>query len=414
MPRRPARVERHGRPPASGRPVASNTTQDITAVDYRGPGDLYYATANGQIFKNGALQLSVPGVSFTGIELNPSGTAGLATANNGKLYRYNGTTWGARQPGELHVQPHLPRQRRTLPRTFTPTGNLTGVSWKDDTTAYVSSADRGVVLKTTNGGTTWIDVSRQSDGTCFADEGSSVLFTDVATVKGTDLVYVLGDSFGHRQFSADGFAGPASLRDNSSVNCFNVPVKIALDQDNPNRSFAVAKCGGSLSMEFSSDGAVTYEGLSYPIGSGNNISTLYDVAIAGGNAIAVGDGGVIVTSPDGLKGYFQPADGSEATTGWRAVDKFDANNAAVGGLGGKLVISTAAGTIPDLIPPGRHHQRAGQRDRRARRSRTPRTSPTTPAARASTPRRSSGPRTGCRRSRRTPPGSRSPAPASTR
>src|SRR6185295_7923238 len=65
----------------------------------------------------------------------------------------------------------------------------------------------------------------------------------------------------------------------------------------------------------------------------------------------VGDGGVILTSPDGIKAYFQPADGSEATTGWRAVDKFDANNAAVVGAGGKLVTSTQASTIPDLIAP---------------------------------------------------------------
>ena len=65
----------------------------------------------------------------------------------------------------------------------------------------------------------------------------------------------------------------------------------------------------------------------------------------------VGDGGAILISPDGLKAYFQPADGTEATTGWRAVDKFDANNAAVGGAGGKLVVSTQANTIPDLIAP---------------------------------------------------------------
>ncbi len=64
-------------------PVASNTTQDITAVDYRAADQLYYATSNGKIFKSGVEQLSVPGETFTGIELNPSGTAGLATANNG-------------------------------------------------------------------------------------------------------------------------------------------------------------------------------------------------------------------------------------------------------------------------------------------------------------------------------------------
>ena len=208
------------------------------------------------------------------------------------------------------------------------------------------------MLKSTNAGVNWSDVSRQSDGTCFADPGFGATLSDVATVKATDLVYVVTDSFGGRRFSADGFAGPTAVRNNTSVNCFDVPMKIAVDQDNPNRNFMVGKCAGSLAFGFSSDGGVTYDiSLEYANGNGSNITSLYDVALAGGNAIAVGDGGVILTSPDGLKAYFQPADGSEATTGWRAVDKFDVNNAAVVGVGGKLVISTQAGTIPDLIAP---------------------------------------------------------------
>jgi len=206
------------------------------------------------------------------------------------------------------------------------------------------------VLRSTNGGVNWSDVSRRSDGVCFADPGSNSILSDVATLKGTDQVYLVTDSFGARRFSADGFAGPAAERNNSSVNCFDVPSKIAVDQDNPNRNFVVAKCVSSLAFGFSSDGGVNYDiSLEYP--NGNSFASLYDVALAGGTAIAVGDSGVILISPDGLKAYFQPADGGEATTSWRAVDKFDANNAAVVGVGGKLVVSTQASAIPDLIAP---------------------------------------------------------------
>ncbi len=330
---------------------ASGTTQDITAVDYRAQDQLYYATANGQILKNGAVQLSVPGVTFTGIELNPSGTAGIATANNGKLYRFDGSTWTLKSLASTSFNHQCPGSGSFV-RNFTPTGNLTAVSWKDDSTAYVSSADRAVLLKTTNGGVNWTDVSRQADGTCFADAGSNVIFSDVATQQGTDNVWVATDSFGGRRFSGDGFAGPAAERNSTSVNCFDVPSKIAVDQDNPNRNFMVAKCAGSLSMGFSSDGGVSYDiSLDYPNFNASSITSLYDVALAGGSAIAVGDGGVILTSPDGLKAYNQPADGTEATTGWRAVDKFDAGNAAVVGAGGKLVVSTQASSIPDLVAP---------------------------------------------------------------
>jgi hypothetical protein len=332
-------------------PQASGTTQEITAIDYRAVNDIYVATANGQILRNGTVQLNAPGVTFTGIELNPSGTAGLATATLGKLYRYNGTTWSLVNLANTTRNHSCPGSGFFL-QTATPTGNLTGVSWKDDTTAYVAGADRGVLLKTTNGGTGWFDVSRRSDGTCFADPGFGAILSDVATVKGTDTVYVLTDSFAARRISSDGFASPAAERNTTAVNCFDVAMKIAVDQDSPNRSVAVGKCAGSLSNGFSSDGGTSYElGFDYANGSGSNITTLYDVAIGGGSAIAVGDGGTILLSPDGLKGYFQPADGAEATTGWRAVDKFDLNNAAVGGVGGKLVVSTQANTIPDLVAP---------------------------------------------------------------
>lgn len=332
-------------------PRASGTTQEITAIDYRGADDLYVATANGQILKNGVQQLSVPGVTFTGLELNPSGTAGLATATNGKLYRYNGATWSLVSLANTSRN-HMCPGSGAFPQNFTPTGNLTGVSWKDDTTAYVTGADRGVLLKTINGGTAWSDVSRRSDGTCFADPGFGAILSDVATVKGTDLVYVLNDSFAARRISSDGFASAAAERNTTAVNCFDTAMKIAVDQDSPNRSVAVGKCAGSLAIGFSTDGGTSYElGLNYANGSGSNITTLYDVAIGGGSAIAVGDGGTILLSPDGLNGYFQPADGTEATTGWRAVDKFDLNNAAVGGVGGKLVVSTQANTIPDLVKP---------------------------------------------------------------
>lgn len=330
----------------------SGTTQEITAVDYRAADQLYYATSNGQILKNGTVQLNVPGTTFTGIELNPSGTAGLATANNGKLYRFNGTTWSLVSLANTTFNHQCPGPDTTLLRTFTPTGNLTGVSWKDDATAYVSGADRGVVLKTGNGGASWTDVSRQADQSCFADAGFNAIFSDVAAVRGTDQVYVVTDSFGQRRFSSDGFASPAAVRNDSSVNCFDTPTKLAVDQDSPNRSVAVAKCAGGLSYGFSTDGGATYTlGSDIPNGSGSNITTLYDVALAGGSAIMVGDGGMILTSPDGLKSYVQPADGAEATTGWRAVDKFDGNNAAVGGVGGKLLVSTQAAAVPDLIAP---------------------------------------------------------------
>ena len=113
-----------------------------------------------------------------------------------------------------------------------------------------------------------------------------------------------------------------------------------------------AECGGGLAFGFSSDGGTSYDiSLEYPNGSGSSITSLYDVAIAGGTAIAVGDSGVILDLARRAEGVLPARRRREATSGWRAVDKFDANNAAVVGAGGKIVISTQASTIPDLIAP---------------------------------------------------------------
>ena len=47
--------------------------------------------------------------------------------------------------------------------------------------------------------------------------------------------------------------------------------------------------------------------------------TPYDVAQAGGTVIAAGDAGMILVSTDGVNFRHQPASGSQATAGWRAV-----------------------------------------------------------------------------------------------
>jgi len=333
-------------------PVASNTTEDITAVDQRGPGDVLYATANGKIFRNGVQQLSAPGVSFTDIALNPSGTVGLASAANGRLYRSTGATWAPVALGNPTRAPSSssPCGGNATTTTAPVTGNLVAVGWKDDSTAYVPATDEGVVLKTTNGGTNFTDVSRQVDGTCRA--GTNDVFSDVSVVPGTDLLYLVGRNFGARFFSSNGLASTAGRRGDTAANCFTQPQRIAVDPANPNRSFVVSGCSGSLQFGFSADAGVSYDiSLDYVNGSGDDLSGLSNVSLAGGSALAVGKAGAILVSPDGVKAYFQRADGIDLTTDWFAADKSTAGDAAVGGRGGRLITTTQANTIPDVVKP---------------------------------------------------------------
>jgi photosystem II stability/assembly factor-like uncharacterized protein len=333
-------------------PTASGTTGDIIAVDYQAPDRLWYATASGKIFKNGTEQLNAPGATFNDLAMNPSGTRGVAVANAGQLYRFNGTAWSLIPLTNTSYTDASPCSGGgPLPKTFTPTGNLTAVSWSNDTTAYVTSADRGVVLKTTNDGATWSDASRRNDGNCFVD-GSSSIITDVKALPGSDLVWFVDNNFGARHISSNGLASSSFVQGNSAVNCPGQRPQLALDTDNPNRTVVVDRCDGSLVFGFSTDGGTTYElAPDYINGEGSSLSGLNDVALAGGSALAVGNGGAILIVNNGRDAYFQRADGGDATNDWLAVDKFDANNAAVGGRGGRLLLSSTATTVPDVIAP---------------------------------------------------------------
>jgi hypothetical protein len=335
-------------------PTASGTAENITAVDYQAPDRLWYATAAGKIFKNGTQQFSVTGVSFNDLAMNPSGTAGVAVANGGKLYGFNGTAWSLialTNASYTDATPCNGTESPALTKNLTPTGNLTAAAWSNDTTAYVTSNERGIVLRTTNGGANWSDASRQSDGECFVDPGSATV-TDVKTIPGSDVVWFVDTNFGARSISSNGLASSTLREADSSVNCPDHRPQLALDTDNPNRSFVTDRCDGSLAFGFSEDGGATYLlGQDYVAGNGDSLTGLNDVAIAGGSALAVGNGGAILVSNNGRAAYFQRADGGDATNDWLAVDKFDANHAAIGGRGGRLLLSDAASTTPDVIAP---------------------------------------------------------------
>jgi hypothetical protein len=332
----------------------SGTTGDIAAIDYAAADRLLVATSNGQILRNGELRLTSAGTSFRDIALNPARTIGLATANNGKLFRSadGGATWTQVALPNVTFN-HTCGGGGPFVRNATVTGNLVAVSWASDTVAYVAAGDRGVVLKTTNGGATWTDVSRQADGTCFADPGSGASVTDVFALPGSDNVTLVTDNFGARRFSANGLTSSATAFNSSAVNCFDVPTRLAVDRVNPNRIFVVAACSGSLSFGASEDGGSTFD-LSFtyqPSGAGSGLTGMYDVDYAGSSALAVGNGGRIFVAPDTMNAYSQPADGPDATADWRAADKLDGDRAAVGGRNGRLVLTTQASAIPDLVAP---------------------------------------------------------------
>jgi photosystem II stability/assembly factor-like uncharacterized protein len=337
-------------------PTASGTTANITAIDDVAPGTLVYGTASGQLLKNGAVRSTNPGFSINDVALNPSGTIGLAAASNGRLLRSadGGDTWAVTSLANTSYtqttvcagSPGGPS-----PKNYTPAGNLNAVAWASDTVAYVVADDRGVVLKTTDGGASWNDASRQADNTCRVDTNGDLL-TDVGTVPGSDLVWFVGDGFGARFISSNGLASSTLRQSDSAVNCFDHRPRLALDPDSANRAFMVDRCSGSLQFGFTEDSGANWSlQRKYLAGETSSLNGLNDVAIAGGSALAVGNAGAILIANNGIDAYFQRADAALATTDWLAVSKRSATHAVVAGSGGALIQTDQATTTPDITAP---------------------------------------------------------------
>jgi photosystem II stability/assembly factor-like uncharacterized protein len=329
-------------------PIASNTTDTITALDNQGAGRLLYTTSAGKIFKNGTQVGNFPGVPLNDIAMSPDGTKGVAVGDGGKLYRSSnsGDTWTA----VAGLQTRPPSCPGTPVSPVALTDSLVAVAWADNVTAYATavpgaSDNNSPIQKSTNGGANWTEVNRLADGTCRIHD----VLTDVKAIPGSTSLYLLGRDFGDIYFSSDGLASSAAHR-SEAVNCFGKRPRLGLDEADPNRLFATDQCTGSLSLEFSSDGGSSFAALKYP-NSSDDLPGLFDTDVNGGTMLAVGNAGGIYNSLDGRNAYAQTADGALATRDWRAVGLSSATDAIVAGTGGAMAATSSANAIPDLIPP---------------------------------------------------------------
>jgi hypothetical protein len=336
-------------------PLASGTTQDITAIDYQSDAAAWFATSNGQLFyANGAgftLGGSFPGNSFDDVAFQPGGNVGYAVTVGGHAYRSidGGHSWSAVA---------LPVVRTGCSSaTTTSVPRLNAVVWADASTAYLvggSASTEPVVLRTTNATTAGTFTSLNSNGaTCLLSNDGDYITDGFAVPGNANALSFITEDFGAVFQSSDGFAS-ALAHTGDMINNFSNTPRMTFDPNNPNRIWAVDHAGsicGGLCFQYSeaagaSDNAMTL------VGSPADVKeNLYGVGFAGGTLVAAGDAGEIYTSVDGKNAYLQPAAGAQATTSWRAVGVADATHALVGGSGGALVKSTSANAIPDTTAP---------------------------------------------------------------
>ena len=325
-------------------PVASGTTASIDTIEYQGGDRLWYVTDDGRIYRRSGetpvIELNST-VNFNDIAIQPApSTLGLAVSAGGSIYRGLNATWTKMSTTDATYNHACPGSGGPYPKA-TPPGPYYAVEWVGATTAY-AVGDVGLVLRSTDAGLTWTDISRQPDGTCrLPARAVDVAF--VASAPGTG--YFLTDD-GRLFKTTDGLATAATQIGGPFCGPVNTTRTLVLDPAAPQRLFQTIACTNAGAIGVSSDGGATFKAPAWPQGATN--SGLRHLAFGGGTLVAVGVADKIFTSPDGASMYPQPAG---ITTDWRAVGVASATTAAVGGTGGALALTTQANVIPPAPPP---------------------------------------------------------------
>jgi photosystem II stability/assembly factor-like uncharacterized protein len=325
--------------------IATGTTEDITAVEYQSADRLWFATNNGHLYKvvNGVAQLKYTAssaTSFTDLEFQAGGGTGLAVGTNGVVVRSTnaGDTWS---PITLPASGHTGDQGCANPQQLA--SDLDSVTLDDTGRAWISG--RGSQLwSSSSAGSGW--VSANGNGTtCRVPRDVD----DVLLAPGS--VYFVTKYFGEVYLSNDGLLTPASQRPAPAGNGFTATRRVAGDPANPQRQWAVSpeQLGGSSFVARTTDGWST--SAAWGLASPTTLPPLYDVDAAGGTVLAVGDSGAVVTSTDGATFTVATAGTALASVPWRAVSLADGNNAAIGGVGGRLAVTAdAISTAPPPAP----------------------------------------------------------------
>jgi hypothetical protein len=324
--------------------VDTPTTQTITAIDYQG-GDRLWFTTSSAIYKrtNGgwAKQLDQPGTNFRAIEFNPSGTRGLAVGEAGAVWRFNGSAWTKVSPLLTYNQPYDGcYSSGSYTKTAPITADFLHVRWINDTTVFALSKTGGSVMRSTDGGATFDELSRRSNGACFIDYYDDWIDDVFVLPSNPQHMLFLTGYYNRVMLSSNGLASSAADRGGACGDRLNV--------DPANPSFMYVGGAGCSLFAVSENGGASW---SSPDLKNGSAAYNKDFDAKGTTALGAGDAGYIFNSIDRREAYVQPADGVMATNDWRAVDVANASQGAVGGLNGGLLVTNQLNAVPDITDP---------------------------------------------------------------
>jgi hypothetical protein len=365
-------------------PVPSGlaATDTIRAIEYQGPNRLWLATSSGKVAtRQGDGSFAVTSVvgsvnGFNDIAFKPEGATGIAVGNNGYIERTTngGATWTRVSFTELQANDRADPYdcggfnngtNTPLNSTVNPLVTLYSVHWGPGSTVLVTGRE-GTVLRSTNDGASFTEINRyqraysSTDSSptigCRIGAGSSpdIFDAQFASTGDPNQIYFMGD-FGPIYYTDSGLSSGSTPVQTSDIGCSGEFGRFALDPANPANQWAATDRGtdGPCLYYTTTTSANNYSSPDIINGEGTTQHASTDIARAGGSpgtVVTVGKGGNILNSVDGRNFYVNGVSPTD-TSDYYAVAGYDAANFAVGGAGGKLLLTGAANTIPDLVAP---------------------------------------------------------------
>lgn len=333
--------------------IPSGTTEEITAIEYRGADQFWFTTGSGKIYRRvgGAFQqeYSGPGIVFRDIEFTADGSIGLAVGTNGRLVR-------SIDGGDSWLAVALPSSRNAISESncadasAQAAGDLDSVRIDGLGRAWIVGGGAQIWRSTgTGAAASWVDANNGTGDTC---KIAGRDFDAMVFIPGDPGGYFIAKSFGQVFFSSDPATTSASEKTGAAGNGFVTLRRAVGDPSNTNRMWAVTPGNGGTSyVKRTIDGWSSEAEWTIGNPDKREFSNAYDIDYAGGTVLTAGAGGMVLNSIDGEHFYFNDADGIIATQDWRSVSLADGANGAIGGTNGKLAITAQGNVTPDIVKP---------------------------------------------------------------
>lgn len=352
--------------------IPSGASSEITAIEYQSDTRFWFTTASGEIWKrkpdlSGFDRVYGPtGIPFNDIEFQAGGNVGLAVGDGGVVLRSptagNFGTWTSVNTPANRIPASNEGDGSGNKCTInTPLGDVHFVRFAGNGRVWVGSGPRQLSTSQTNNAATvgnlgtWKDANRKVppvalDNCYIAFDGG---FGDMFFTANPDVFFIASDT-DTVWYSTSNLTSTAAEKPAGAANGFNFDGAIAGDPANPSRLWAVAPAPyGNSTAQYTEDGYGTASWFNVVNESSHPFPDFgtYDVDFSGGTVLTAGNAGQILHSTNGRDFFWNGADGDLSGHDWRAVALASATQGAVGGISGRLVVTTAASTTPDIVKP---------------------------------------------------------------